>query len=179
MIEPNVILVDKDDYTLGVMPKMQAHVDGVLHRAISVFLFDNAGNWILQQRAYKKYHSAGLWSNTCCSHPNPGESSIEASHRRLLEEMGLDVELNYGFKFLYKAELENGLIENELDHIYFGFTNQVPLPDVNEVNSWKVMPFFQLEKDIEENPENYTKWFKLLYKKVNLHLFLETNHKKK
>ena len=178
MTEPNVILVDENDKVLGTMPKMEAHVKGVLHRAISVFLFDTEGNWIVQQRAFEKYHSAGLWTNTCCSHPNPEENSLDASQRRLMEEMGLDCELNFAFKFMYRAELENNLVENELDHIYFGYTNQVPLPDPLEVNSWKLMTYFELDKDIQENPENYTEWFKLLYKKVNLHLVLETTFRK-
>lgn len=178
MKEPNVILVDEKDNVLGEMPKMEAHEKGVLHRAISVFLFDYDGNWIVQQRAFEKYHSAGLWTNTCCSHPNPGESSEDASYRRLLEEMGMDCELNYAFKFLYKAELDNGLIENELDHIYFGFSNQEPIPDSSEVNTWKIMSFFELNSDVQENPENYTEWFKLLYKKVNLHMALETSFRK-
>lgn len=178
MIEPYVILVDNEDNELGSMPKLEAHQKGLLHRAISVFLFDSAGNWILQQRAFDKYHSSGLWTNTCCSHPNPGENSLDASNRRLIEEMGLDCELNFLFKFLYRAELDNNLIENELDHIYVGYTNQEPSINPNEVNSWRIMNFFDLDKDVQENPNNYTEWFKLLYKKVNLQLVLETSFRK-
>lgn len=177
MLEPNVILVDKDDNEIGELPKMEAHLKGALHRAISVFIFDYEGNWLLQQRAFDKYHSSGLWTNTCCSHPNPGENSLNASNRRLIEEMGLDCELNFAFKFQYRAELDNNLIENELDHIYIGYTKQVPLPNPLEVNSWKVMSFFELDEDVQENPNNYTEWFKLLYKKVNLHLVLETSYR--
>ncbi|MBE7441907.1 MAG: isopentenyl-diphosphate Delta-isomerase [Flavobacteriales bacterium] len=178
MEEPQVILVNEKDQVLGTMPKMEAHLKGELHRAISVFIFDMDGNWLLQKRAPYKYHSANLWTNTCCSHPYPNETSIDAANRRLLEEMGLECELNFAFKYLYKAELDNNLIEHELDHVFIGFTNQIPLPDSEEVSEWKTASFFDIDQDIELYPERYTEWFKLLYKKVNLHLVLETTFRK-
>lgn len=178
MEEPQVILVNEHDQVLGTMPKMEAHLRGELHRAISIFVFDTDGNWLLQKRAAHKYHSAGLWTNACCSHPYPNETTIDAAHRRLMEEMGMDCELNFAFKFLYRAELENDLIEHELDHVFIGFTNQIPLPDSEEVSEWQLMSFPDIEHDVELNPEKYTEWFKLLYKKVNLHLVLETTYRK-
>lgn len=178
MEEPQVILVNEHDQVLGAMPKMEAHLRGELHRAISVFVFDTDGNWLLQKRAAHKYHSAGLWTNTCCSHPYPNETTIDAAHRRLMEEMGMDCELNFAFKFMYRAELENDLIEHELDHVFIGFTDQIPLPDSEEVSEWQIMSFFDIDQDVELNPKKYTEWFKLLYKKVNLHLVLETTYRK-
>lgn len=178
MEEPQVILVNEHDQVLGAMPKMEAHLRGELHRAISIFVFDTDGNWLLQKRADHKYHSAGLWTNACCSHPYPDETAIDAAHRRLMEEMGMDCELNFAFKFLYRAELENDLIEHELDHVFIGFTDQIPLPDSEEVSEWQIMSFFDIDQDVELNPEKYTEWFKLLYKKVNLHLVLETTYRK-
>ena len=178
MEEPHVILVNEKDQVLGSMPKMEAHLKGELHRAISVFIFDTDGNWLLQRRAPHKYHSANLWTNTCCSHPFPNETSLDAANRRLMEEMGLDCELNFAFKFLYRAKLDSDLIEHELDHVFIGFTNQVPMPDSEEVSEWQIISFFDLVQDAELNPEKYTEWFKLLYKKVNLHLVLETTYRK-
>lgn len=178
MIKSHVILVDKKDNILGTLPKMEAHTKGLLHRAISVFLFDNDGNWIIQQRALEKYHSAGLWTNTCCSHPYPNETTIDAANRRLAEEMGLECKLNFVFKLLYRAELDNELIEHELDHVFVGFTNQLPQPNADEVLDWKTISFYDVDQDVEQFPEKYSEWFKLLYKKVNLHLVLETTNRK-
>lgn len=169
MIEPQVILVDKNDQELGTMPKLLAHQQGQLHRAISVFIFDLDGNWILQQRAGGKYHSSNLWSNTACSHPLPGETTIDAANRRLVEEMGIDCRLEKAFSFIYRAELDNDLIEHELDHVYVGFTSQIPHPNPDEVSAWRVIDFTLLDGDVKENPENYTEWFKLIYNKVNLY----------
>jgi isopentenyl-diphosphate delta-isomerase len=178
MIEPHVILVDKKDNILGTLPKVEAHTKGLLHRAISVFLFDDDGNWIIQQRALEKYHSAGLWTNTCCSHPYYNETVIDAANRRLMEEMGMNCELNFVFKLLYRAELDNELVEHELDHVFVGFTNQLPVLNHDEVMEWKKFSFFDIDKEIQLYPERYTEWFKLLYKKVNLHLVLETTNRK-
>ena len=178
MIEPHVILVDEKDNVLGTLPKIEAHVKGLLHRAISVFLFDYEGNWIIQQRALNKYHSAGLWTNTCCSHPYYNETVIDAANRRLMEEMGVECELNFVFKLLYRAELDNELVEHELDHVFVGFTNQLPQPNVDEVMAWSKLSFFDIDQEIQLYPEKYTEWFKLLYKKVNLHLVLETTNRK-
>lgn len=169
MNEPNVILVDKQDNEIGVMPKLKAHLQGQLHRAISVFIIDLDGNWILQKRASEKYHSSDLWSNTACSHPLPGEKTIDAANRRLIEEMGIDCSLEKAFSFIYRAELDNNLIEHELDHIFIGYTAQKPRPNPEEVGEWDVMSFENLERDVLSNPNHYTEWFKLLYKKVHLY----------
>ena len=170
MIEPHVILVDEKDNVLGTLSKLEVHAKGLLHRAISVFLFDDEGNWIIQQRALNKYHSAGLWTNTCCSHPNYNETVIDAANRRLMEEMGVECELNFVFKLLYRTELDNELVEHELDHVFIGFTNQLPKPNVDEVKTWKLMSFLEIHQDVQNNPDHYTEWFKLLYQKVNLFL---------
>ncbi|MBI2279291.1 MAG: isopentenyl-diphosphate Delta-isomerase [Bacteroidetes bacterium] len=178
MVEPHVILVDEKDNVLGTLPKLEAHAKGLLHRAISVFLFDYEGNWIIQQRALNKYHSAGLWTNTCCSHPYYNETVIEAANRRLMEEMGMNCELNFVFKLLYRAELDNELVEHELDHVFVGFTTQLPVLNRDEVSEWRKLSFFDIDKEIQLYPERYTEWFKLMYKKVNLHLVLETTNRK-
>lgn len=178
MIEPHVILVDEKDNVLGTLPKLEAHAKGLLHRAISVFLFDYEGNWIIQQRALNKYHSAGLWTNTCCSHPYYNETVIDAANRRLMEEMGMNCELNFVFKLLYRAELDNELVEHELDHVFVGFTTQLPMLNRDEVSEWRKLSFFDIDKEIQLYPERYTEWFKLMYKKVNLHLVLETTNRK-
>lgn len=168
MTKTLVIVVDENDVELGFLPKMEVHEKGVLHRAISVFLFDKQGNWILQQRAMNKYHSSGLWTNTSCSHPYPNETTHDAAVRRLKEEMGLACNLSFAFKFLYKAELDNNLIEHELDYIFIGYTDEIPTPNAMEVKSCKKMTFDQIQQDIQENPADYTEWFKLLYQKVKL-----------
>lgn len=168
MIEPNVILVDKHDNEIGVMPKLKAHIQGELHRAISVFIFDLDGNWIMQKRAAHKYHSANLWSNTACSHPLPGEKTIDSANRRLIEEMGIDCKLDKAFSFIYRAELDHNLIEHELDHVFVGYTSQLPQPNPEEVADWEAVSFADLERDVKLFPENYSEWFKLIYIKVNI-----------
>lgn len=168
MIEPNVILVDKHDNEIGVMPKLKAHIQGQLHRAISVFIFDLDGNWIMQKRAAHKYHSANLWSNTACSHPLPGEKTIDSANRRLIEEMGIDCKLDKAFSFIYRAELDHNLIEHELDHVFVGYTSQLPKPNPEEVADWEAVSFVDIERDVKLFPENYSEWFKLIYNKVNI-----------
>ena len=168
MTNVRVIVVDKNDVELGFLPKMEVHEKGILHRAISVFLIDKQGHWILQQRAFNKYHSSGLWTNTSCSHPFPNENTHYAAVRRLNEEMGIECDLSFAFKFLYNEVLANNLIEHELDHIYVGLTEKIPVPNELEVNSWKKMTFSEIHDDVKENPDNYTVWFKLLYQEVNL-----------
>lgn len=161
-----VILVDQDDNEIGVEEKMQAHRDGKLHRAFSIFVFNSRGEMLLQQRARAKYHSGGLWTNTCCSHPRTGESVKDAAHRRLQEEMGFDCELNHAFTFIYKAALDHELTENELDHVFIGYYDGEMHPDANEVESFKWMNPDELKSDLEQNPENYTVWFKKAISKV-------------
>lgn len=165
-----LILVDKDDNEIGLLDKTAVHETGVLHRAFSVFLFNSMGFLMLQQRALSKYHSPGLWSNTCCSHPRKGENTKAACDRRLMEEMGLKCRLSFAFSFTYRAELENGLIEHEFDHVYFGFTDKIPKPNPQEVMDWKYISVKELQKDISARPDNYTEWLKICFAKVVDHL---------
>jgi isopentenyl-diphosphate delta-isomerase len=169
MEEVKVILVDENDNEIGLMHKTMAHEIGVLHRAVSVFVINLAGDWLLQRRALHKYHSAGLWTNTCCSHPLPGESNIDAANRRLMEEMGLKCELNELFSFTYREIFENGLIEHEFDHVFLGVSNQFPVINDLEVAEYKYLNYEELHKDLNENPENYTVWFRKIYREVNRH----------
>ena len=157
----SVILVDDNDIEVGVMEKMEAHLTGTMHRAISVFVFNEKGDYLLQQRAQHKYHSGSKWSNTCCSHPRPGEALLDAAHRRLKEEMGLDCNLAFWFSFKYRAELDHGLVENEYDHVFMGISNDLPRPDPDEVSSFKYISRADLEKDLISNPEHYSEWFKI------------------
>ena len=159
-----VILVDKNDNEIGRMEKMEAHLKALLHRAISVFICNSKGEWLLQRRAFNKYHSMGLWSNTCCSHPFPDETGESAANRRLMEEMGLKTELKEVFHFTYFAILDNGLTEHELDHIFLGITDERPVINTNEVVEWKYLNYSDLIKDIELSPEKYTVWLKEIIK---------------
>jgi isopentenyl-diphosphate delta-isomerase len=161
-----VILVDNDDNAIGLMPKMQAHLEGKLHRAFSVFVFNSNGELLLQQRALDKYHSGGKWTNTCCSHPRLGETTLAAAHRRLEEEMGLSCELAYGFNFIYKADVQDGVLEHEFDHVYFGITNTLPNISPEEVASYQYLTMDNLAKDIKNQPNLYTEWLKICFDKV-------------
>ncbi len=161
-----VILVNHRDEPLGEMEKMQAHRQGILHRAVSVFIINSHGQWLLQQRADHKYHSAGLWSNAACTHPFPGEDNLTAAKRRLKEEMGVEAELTKVFDFIYRADLDNNLIEHEFDHVFIGISDNLPYPDPQEVKAYKYVDWQWLEKDVQENPQNYTEWFKLLYWRI-------------
>ena len=165
MIEDKVILVDNNDNQIGLMPKLEAHEKGVLHRAFSVFIFNNHGELMLQRRALTKYHSPGLWTNTCCSHQRDGESNISSGKRRLNEEMGFDTELFEKTSFIYKAKFDNGLIEHELDHIIVGNYNQSPIINSFEVDSWKWMSMEDIKNNIKDQPYNYTAWFKIIFEK--------------
>ena len=161
-----VILVDENDNEIGVMEKMEAHEKAILHRAISVFIFNSKGEWLIHQRTFDKYHSKGLWTNTSCSHPAPSETSLEAAHRRLDHEMGLAADLAEIFHFTYIQELENGLTEHEIDHVFWGISDIVPEPHPNEVLSYKYINYNDLKTDVDTNPEEYTAWFKLIYERV-------------
>ena len=165
MNEDNVILVDVDDNQIGLMPKLEAHEKGVLHRAFSVFIFNNKGELMLQRRALSKYHSPGLWTNTCCSHQRDGESNILAAKRRLNEEMGFVTELIEKTSFVYKANFDNGLTEHELDHIIVGKYNHSPVINSSEVDSWKWMSMEDIRNNINDQPHNYTAWFKIIFEK--------------
>ncbi|MFM7724322.1 MAG: isopentenyl-diphosphate Delta-isomerase [Bacteroidota bacterium] len=155
-----VILVNKHDEEIGTMEKMEAHLQGMLHRAFSVLIFNSQRKLLIHRRAFGKYHSEGLWTNTCCSHPFPGEDLVEAANRRLREEMGMKTSLAPLFSFIYRAELENDLVEHELDHVLIGFTDDQPRANPDEVSDYKWMAMYEIEEDIEKNPGNYTAWFK-------------------
>ncbi len=172
MTEEKVILVNKNDEQIGVMPKMEAHQKGVLHRAFSVFVLNDNNELMLQQRALHKYHSPGLWTNTCCSHQRVGESNIEAGTRRLQEEMGFTTALKDTISFIYKAPFDNGLTEHELDHILLGNFNGMPQINEDEVAAWKWMPLNEVKTDIQKHPELYTEWFKIIFAESFEHLKL-------
>ena len=165
-MKDQVILVNTEDNPIGYMEKIEAHQKGLLHRAISVFIFNERKEMLIQRRALSKYHTPGIWSNTACSHPRKNETTMEAADRRLFEEMGLKTTLNYGFKFLYKAEFNNGLIEHELDHVFFGFSNKKPSLNSSEVCDYKYLNQGNIEKMIFQQPDIFSPWFKLTYKRV-------------
>ena len=158
----NIILVDENDNPIGTMEKMEAHRKGLLHRAFSVILFNSSGEVLLQKRSSKKYHSGGLWTNTCCSHPLPDESVKDASRRRLMQEMGIDLQPEFAFKFIYKTDLDNNLIEHECDHVFVGSFNGTPVINTDEVDEWKFMSLPALRTDMKRSPQVYTEWFKLM-----------------
>lgn len=158
--EEQLILVDEEDKEVGYLPKLEVHQKGLLHRAFSILVFNKQGEFLIHQRAHEKYHSPGLWTNTCCSHPNKGETTEAAAHRRLQEEMGFDCALNFAYKFVYKTELEHGLIEHELDHVFIGEYNGSFNPNPEEVSNSRWVSLPELRNDIRLHPENYTFWFK-------------------
>ncbi len=168
MVEEYVVLVDEKDNVIGTMEKIEAHRKGVLHRAFSVFVFNSEGELILQQRAVGKYHSPGLWTNTCCSHPRLNEELEGAAHRRMQEEMGFDCPLTYGFNFIYMKQVGD-LIEHELDHVWLGFSDSEPVPDPDEVQGWQYMTPQKIRNKIDDQPEIFTEWFKICFEEVNKH----------
>jgi isopentenyl-diphosphate delta-isomerase len=155
------VLVDRSDRELGTEEKLRAHQTGALHRAVSVFLFDAEHRLLLQRRADGKYHSAGKWSNTCCSHPRPGETPLAAAARRLTEEMGIACDLAPAFSFIYRADLGDGLVEHELDHVFIGAFDGTPEPDPREVQAWEWMPLSAVAADCDKNGDRYTRWLPL------------------
>ena len=159
----NVILVDEKDNQVGLMPKLEAHQKGLLHRAFSVFIFNSDYKLLLQKRASSKYHSGGLWTNTCCSHPRDGEDIIDAANRRLNEEMGIKTSLRKVFDFIYTAELDNNLIENEFDHVFYGVYDTDPILNKEEAEDYKWIEMETLKNDIEYNTDQYTVWFKIAF----------------
>ena len=161
-----VILVDEKDTEIGTMEKIEAHEKALLHRAFSVFVFNDQGKLLLQQRAMDKYHSPGLWTNTCCSHPRPGETIPAAAHRRLKEEMGFDTELTKAFDFIYHAPFSNGLTEHEFDHVMIGYYNQPAQPNSLEVQAVASYTLDEINEQMQENPSAFTIWFLIAFPKV-------------
>jgi isopentenyl-diphosphate delta-isomerase len=157
-----VILVDQHDNAVGTMEKMEAHTKGELHRAFSVIVFNSKGEMLLQKRARGKYHSGGLWTNACCSHPAPGETTEAAAGRRLKEEMGIDLQPRFAYKFIYRTPLDQNLIEHEYDHVLIGTFNGIPAINLEEVEDWKFVTMDWLKDDVHRHPEQYTYWFRLI-----------------
>ena len=163
MSKENVILVDENDNQVGLMPKLEAHQKGLLHRAFSIFIFNSKYELLLQKRASSKYHSGGLWTNTCCSHPREGEDTLDAANRRLIEEMGIETSLRKVHDFIYKAELDNDLTEHEFDHVLYGIYNEDPIINEDEADDFKWIDMDSLNEDIKKNRDNYTIWFKIAF----------------
>ena len=170
MTEEKVILVNEKDEQIGLMPKMEAHEKALLHRAFSVFVFNDKNELMLQQRAAHKYHSPLLWANTCCSHQRDGESNIDAGKRRLQEEMGFVTELENTVSFIYKAPFDNGLTEHEFDHVMIGNYEDAPVINPDEVADWKWLPLEDVKLDMSKRPEIYTEWFKIIFDKFYEHI---------
>jgi len=169
-MEEQVVLVNQKDEVLGLMEKQQAHINGLLHRAFSVFLFNDNGEMLLQKRASGKYHSPGQWTNAVCSHPRNGETYVEAANRRVKEELGIATELSEKFHFIYKADVGGNLWEHELDHVFTGnFDGEFNL-NKNEVSEVRYISMENLDKEITENPEHFTEWFKIILKEYKQHL---------
>lgn len=166
MSHDQVIIVDTNDNKIGTMEKMEAHKKGVLHRAFSVFIYNSNNELLLQKRALDKYHSGGLWTNTCCSHPRPDESVTQAAQRRLFEEVGLHCFLTPLFNFIYKSELDNGMIEYEFDHVLIGKTDIVPKPNDYEIADWKYLSIKKIKKELQYCPDKYTIWFPIAFNKL-------------
>ena len=161
-----VILVTEKDEVIGTIEKMQAHEQGLLHRAFSVFIFDNKGRMLLQQRALQKYHGAQLWSNACCSHPYPDEEVEVAALRRLKEEMGFSTTLKKLFEFVYRAEVENNLVEHEYDHVFAGTYEGVITINTNEVGDYCYEEMHRIKQDLKEQPGKFTTWFRIAFPSV-------------
>jgi isopentenyl-diphosphate Delta-isomerase len=165
-VEDHVILVDESDRVIGSAEKLQAHREGKLHRAFSIFIFNQREELLLQKRSSKKYHSGGLWSNTCCSHPRPDHPIEKEAHRKLQQEMGFDCDLKWTFQFTYRVDLDNEFVENEVDHVFFGQYDGEPSPNPEEVEDWKWMDRNSLETDIKANPQHYTYWLWICFDRV-------------
>lgn len=170
MSEEFVILVNEQDEPIGLMEKIEAHQKAILHRAFSVFVFNDRNELMLQQRAADKYHSPLLWTNTCCSHQRDGETNLQAGLRRLEEEMGFTCNLEEVFSFIYQAPFDNGLTEHELDHVMIGYFNEEPTINLTEVASYKWMRLEAIQDDMISNPELYTEWFKIIFKEFYTHI---------
>lgn len=161
-----VILVNDSDEAIGTMEKMEAHQKALMHRAFSVFIFNRKGEMLLQQRSDKKYHSGGLWTNACCSHPAPGEDTRDAACKRLREELGFDTPLKEAFTFTYRADFDNGLTENEFDHVFTGVYDGEIIPDADEVKDYTYMSLDEIESSINIQPWKFTPWFLIAFPEV-------------
>ena len=166
MTTQQVILVNESDEQVGTMDKMEAHVQGLLHRAFSVFIFNNKGEMLLQQRADEKYHTPGLWTNACCSHPFPDEDVADAAERRLREELGVEADLEELFSFTYRTQFDNKLIEHEFDHVFAGIYDGEISPDKNEVKNFGYGSIQTINNDLKRNPDQYTPWFRIVFPKM-------------
>ena len=166
----DVILVDEQDQPVGSMEKMEVHQKALLHRAFSIFIFNSRGEMLLHKRADKKYHSAGLWTNACCSHPRPGEDTRAAAEKRLREEMGIVTPLTKAFDFVYRADFDNGLTEYEFDHVFAGTYNGEIFPDGEEVSDYCFKTIDEIKSSIQSHPQKYTEWFKIAFPKMELYL---------
>jgi isopentenyl-diphosphate Delta-isomerase len=164
------VLVNEADEAIGSMEKMEVHQKGLLHRAFSIFIFNKNGEMLLQQRADNKYHSAGLWTNACCSHPQPGEETLAAAGNRLREEMGFETPLQEAFTFVYKTDFENGLTEHEFDHVFIGYYDGPVFPDSNEAKDHSYKSMADVKADIGSHPELYTSWFKIAFPMLETYL---------
>jgi isopentenyl-diphosphate delta-isomerase len=172
----SLILVDENDIQQGNGKKLLIHQLGLLHRAFSIFIFNTKGELLMQQRATEKYHSGGLWSNTCCSHPQFGEDILESIKKRLNEEMGMKCTTEFAFSFIYKVKFDNGLTEHEYDHVYVGISDDLPVPDAAEVKNWQYVNLKKLEANIVEHPEIYTEWLKICLPRLKEHLISSAMH---
>lgn len=166
----DVILVDEQDNPVGTMGKMEVHEKALLHRAFSVFIFNDKGEMLLQKRAATKYHSAGLWTNTCCSHPKPGETTEASAIKRLQEEMGFSTPISKAFSFVYKAPFDNGLTEHEYDHVFTGTFNGLINPDPREVSDYCYQSIATVKENVQTHPDHFTEWFKIALPKVEAHM---------
>lgn len=171
----DVILVDEHDVQTGTMEKMEVHQKALLHRAFSVFIFNDKGEMLLHKRAERKYHSAGLWTNACCSHPKPGEDTLVAAETRLQEEMGFCVPLKKAFDFIYKAPFDNGLTEHEFDHVFIGDYDGDIEPNAEEVSDYCFKSTEEIKTSIESHPQKYTEWFKIAFPKMEVYLQKESD----
>lgn len=168
--ENMLVLVNENDEPVGLMEKMAVHKNALLHRAFSVFLFNSSGQMLLQRRALEKYHSGGLWTNTCCSHPFPDETLVQAASRRMKEELGVDALAEPAFNFIYKAALDNELTEHEFDHVLVGTYDGEVFPNKDEVSDYCYMSMQELRASLQENPQQYTAWFKIAFPMLEAHL---------
>jgi isopentenyl-diphosphate delta-isomerase len=162
-MEERVVLVDENDAEVGTLEKQRAHAEGRLHRALSVFVLNSRGEMLLQRRAPAKYHSAGLWTNACCSHPRPGEAVGVAARRRLREEMGIDCRPEPAFAFTYRAQVGPGLVEHEYDHVFLARYDGEPIPSLDEVDGWRWAPVDEVAREVADDPEAFTPWFRMVF----------------